>query len=124
MMKSSTSFGSPDAPKARNHTGRPKDPGLAVKVEIPDDGAPEELQWMRHVLANHRKWDTLAGQRNARLKMEKTPKVFYDRLDKLEAEHKASKVAETEDLKDTDAGTAKCLELAEQLVKELAGKHK
>jgi hypothetical protein len=79
-------FGQPGAP--------PRGPGRGPRsdyVAPPDDGAPEQLQVMRHVYSNEKFYDQTDAHRKMRRLREKDVYRFFARLVALEAEHRASR---------------------------------
>jgi len=99
-----------------------------------EDGAPGQLQVMRHVFLNPRRFDRTPAQKQVRKFQEKRPHLFNSQLNQMEREHRAaveSRVdqgaeiarlkAEVERLRPVasggpDVGTQRCLELCEKLL--------
>ena len=93
-------------------------------VYPPDDGAPEELQMMRHVFLNGSKFDKTQPQRIARDIQEKSPDRFMALKAQMEREFEEKKQAalkvatgETEVVGE-DVGTDAAVGLARKLLKE------
>lgn len=68
--------------KARQEELNPFEP-------VPDDGAAQDLQDMRHVCLNDKRWDQTQGQKNQRAYLEKHAPQFHKAKAELEKEHAA-----------------------------------
>jgi hypothetical protein len=79
-------FGQPGAP--------PRGPGRRPRfkyVAPADDGAPEELQAMRHVYSNEKFYDQTDVHRKIRQLRDKDLSRFFTRLLALEKKHRESR---------------------------------
>ena len=97
-------------------------------LPLPEDGAPGELQDMRHVWTNHKVYDETESQRNARKILNKDRKGFKVILVKMEEDFRRSKApgeaqaaADTYNKRD-DAGSKKCVSLCEDMIAEILEK--
>ncbi len=110
----------------RHDPNKPK--ALAVELPLPDDGASQQLQDMRHVYLNAKRFDKTEGQANQRKFKDKHARQFQEVFARLEKELRDQKRAEAlaassgESVQAVvDLGASKCLELAERVLKELSG---
>jgi hypothetical protein len=74
----------------------PRRPGRGPRfkyVAPPDDGAPEELQGMRHVYSNEKFYDQTDAHRKMRRLRDKDVSRFFTRLLALEEKHRASQAS-------------------------------
>ena len=103
--------------KKRN--GRPRK-AVTSEMELPNDGAPQHLQDMRHVYLNPEKYDRTQGQKTTRQYFLRNPSNFMAQMFQMEREFaEASGSAAADGTPARDIGTENCLRLAEKLIKAI-----
>jgi hypothetical protein len=113
-------------PKARAELPTPSNdpaPDLIREYVAPrDDGAPAQLQDLRHVYLNAQRHDRTEAHDNARRFKDRDPKGFHGMMATLEKEHAATMAAKPKKNPDevSDVSSAKCIEIAERLLIDLA----
>lgn len=98
-----------------------------VEIPLPDDGAPQDLQDMRHVIINTACFDRTEAQKQARLFNQRHPGQFRALKATLEKEHRvAMEQARARDAGAggevvPDEGTERCEDLIGRLLEEFEG---
>ena len=111
-----------DTTKPRKRNGRPPK-AIIQETLLPDDGAPQHLQDMRHVYMNDEKYDRTQSQKTTRQYFMRNPSGFMGQMFQMERDFRVeSWKIEPEAAVVVDDGTDLCLRLAEKLIRELTSR--